>query len=197
MSESRLQGSCKSCCKPTRKRNVFCRECYLAHQNARTAPSRPCGNTDCKNAVRSPYSYCSPECRLKAKPKPQPRLCRQCNGPCVKGRTCSDTCYSVYLQARSRIGVRTDAQRTVRRQQKKTRYKRPDKQAKIAELMVLQQGKCAVCDLEKELFLDHNHETGEARLLLCRNCNIAFGQMKEDPDLISVLLAYAETCKAT
>jgi hypothetical protein len=101
------------------------------------------------------------------------------------------------MSAHATIGVRTEAQRAKRRQQKKTKYRQADKEAKIAELMVLQGGKCAICDEVKELFLDHNHDTGEARLLLCRNCNIAFGHMRESPDLIRVLLAYAETCKAT
>ena len=54
-------------------------------------------------------------------------------------------------------------------------------------LLVGQGGVCAICKTLPEdygLVIDHNHETGAVRALLCRQCNILLGMAKED---ISVL----------
>ena len=46
------------------------------------------------------------------------------------------------------------------------------------------------------LSVDHDHDTGDVRSLLCGECNSAFGMMQEDPDRIRMLLAYAEKIKS-
>ena len=50
------------------------------------------------------------------------------------------------------------------------------------DLMVEDQdAKCAICGLPSEgkaLAVDHNHETGEVRGLLCGPCNMALGQLE-------------------
>lgn len=49
-----------------------------------------------------------------------------------------------------------------------------------------QKGVCAICGLPesnkrmKNLAVDHNHNTGKVRGLLCRNCNIAIGALNTD-----------------
>lgn len=35
----------------------------------------------------------------------------------------------------------------------------------------MQNKRCAVCEKEEFLVIDHDHETGEVRGLLCRGCN--------------------------
>jgi hypothetical protein len=61
-----------------------------------------------------------------------------------------------------------------------------------------QDGRCAVCrELPPpggRLCVDHDHETGQIRGLLCAGCNSALGQMRERPDAICRLAAYAEYC---
>jgi hypothetical protein len=44
-----------------------------------------------------------------------------------------------------------------------------------------QNGKCAICkkSSDKRLVVDHSHETGKVRGLLCSNCNTALGLLKE------------------
>lgn len=55
------------------------------------------------------------------------------------------------------------------------------------------------CDICGEAFsstkhrhVDHNHETGKARGLLCSNCNHAIGKMKDNPELLRKAAAYLE-----
>lgn len=45
----------------------------------------------------------------------------------------------------------------------------------------------------KRLHIDHDHETGEVRGLLCRNCNVALGHLEDDPARIAGLLEYVRS----
>lgn len=49
-----------------------------------------------------------------------------------------------------------------------------------------QQGRCAICDSTstKALHVDHNHETGKIRALLCYHCNVGLGHFKESLNLL-------------
>jgi hypothetical protein len=59
-----------------------------------------------------------------------------------------------------------------------------------------QDGRCAICREEpedgKRLHVDHNHETGAVRALLCRWCNYALGNAKDDPERLRAMAAYLE-----
>jgi DNA-directed RNA polymerase subunit RPC12/RpoP len=61
------------------------------------------------------------------------------------------------------------------------------------EMFEKQNGKCAICGKEvvdERLFVDHNHDTGEVRGLLCRNCNAGIGFLKDDIDLLRSAIKY-------
>lgn len=65
------------------------------------------------------------------------------------------------------------------------------------EMYIAQNGKCAVCGSEniidgkrKMLCVDHNHETGKVRGLLCRDCNLAAGLLEDDSERASKLSEY-------
>lgn len=60
-----------------------------------------------------------------------------------------------------------------RRWQMKTRY--GITQAQYTELFDLQGGVCAICGKDAKLCVDHCHETGVVRGLLCHKCNIRLG----------------------
>jgi hypothetical protein len=63
-----------------------------------------------------------------------------------------------------------------------------------------QDGKCAICGSEsagingrKNFCVDHNHKTGKVRGLLCHNCNVSVGLMKDSPDLLRKAATYLDT----
>jgi len=66
-----------------------------------------------------------------------------------------------------------------------------------------QEGVCAICKGEERtrdtstnkvraLAVDHCHDTGNVRGLLCRACNLALGFFKDNPDLLNRAIQYLE-----
>jgi hypothetical protein len=63
------------------------------------------------------------------------------------------------------------------------------------EAMVQKQGgRCLICQnlARHRLCVDHDHDTGEVRGLLCRHCNSGLGHFKDDEHLILVAMKYLE-----
>ena len=63
------------------------------------------------------------------------------------------------------------------------------------ELYAESQGKCQSCGIKEEeltrrLAVDHCHNTGKVRGLLCGKCNTALGQLNDNLDTISALYSY-------
>ncbi|MBF6411047.1 MULTISPECIES: endonuclease VII domain-containing protein [Nocardia] len=75
----------------------------------------------------------------------------------------------------------------------------------IEQMFRDQDGRCAICDtallgrgLERTSpQIDHCHATGKPRALLCRLCNTALGNFRDDPELIGRALAYVNRWAAT
>jgi len=56
-----------------------------------------------------------------------------------------------------------------------------------------QGGRCALCDRKpKELVVDHCHETGVVRGLVCRGCNVALGRLGDNLESIKRVIEYLE-----
>lgn len=61
-----------------------------------------------------------------------------------------------------------------------------------------QGGLCALCGTDrpggrfKVLHVDHCHETGRVRGLLCHRCNVALGTLGDTPKSIAAALEYVE-----
>lgn len=56
-----------------------------------------------------------------------------------------------------------------------------------------QEGKCAICNtffLRKHLVVDHNHNTGETRGLLCNNCNRGLGLLQDNEQVLFAAQQY-------
>ncbi len=64
------------------------------------------------------------------------------------------------------------------------------------ERLIKQEHKCACCGTtspggkHSTFVVDHCHETGKIRGLLCHNCNTALGLLKDDPARIAKLITY-------
>lgn len=62
------------------------------------------------------------------------------------------------------------------------------------EMLVAQNGVCAICREEcksgRRLSVDHCHETGKVRGLLCGNCNQGIGRFGHSPERLSAALAF-------
>ncbi len=58
-----------------------------------------------------------------------------------------------------------------------------------------QNGVCAVCglpEITKRLAVDHNHDTGEIRGLLCDRCNFTLGLVSENVDTLQNAINYLQ-----
>lgn len=74
-----------------------------------------------------------------------------------------------------------------------------------SEMLIKQNNLCAICgkvdfstikNRTLSLSVDHCHKTGKIRELLCNNCNLAMGNVKEDPEVVIKLLAYINKHKS-
>jgi hypothetical protein len=62
----------------------------------------------------------------------------------------------------------------------------------VDELIRLQGGLCAVCRTRAAKQVDHDHETGAVRGIVCLLCNAAMGAFHDDPMLIRRAIAYVK-----
>lgn len=88
---------------------------------------------------------------------------------------------------------------------KLTREQKRLRRKKIYDnLFIKQNGLCAICNKPEimknrytkdiqVLAIDHNHETGKIRGLLCMKCNTAIGRMNDDPELLKKAANYLES----
>ncbi|MEU3775019.1 endonuclease VII domain-containing protein [Streptomyces sp. NPDC032472] len=65
-------------------------------------------------------------------------------------------------------------------------------EAERDEMIAAQGGVCVICQIGPAEHVDHDHETGKVRGVLCFSCNAALGQFKDRPDVIRRAAAYVE-----
>jgi Recombination endonuclease VII len=65
-----------------------------------------------------------------------------------------------------------------------------------AEMLVQHKGVCAICKgVNKDgrsLALDHDHQTGKKRGLLCGRCNLTLGRVEDDTEILWNMIQYLE-----
>jgi hypothetical protein len=65
-------------------------------------------------------------------------------------------------------------------------------EAQRDEMTASQAGVCTICPKAPAVHVDHCHETGRVRGVLCFNCNAAVGQLGDDPGSPRRAIAYLE-----
>jgi hypothetical protein len=64
----------------------------------------------------------------------------------------------------------------------------------VDEMLAEQNGRCAICGVVPErlasMHLDHDHDGGHLRGLLCVDCNHGLGKFKDDPALLLRAVVY-------
>lgn len=64
---------------------------------------------------------------------------------------------------------------------------------KYDNLATSQNNCCAICgkaESNKKLAVDHCHKTGKVRKLLCSDCNVTLGKVKENINILESMIAY-------
>jgi hypothetical protein len=88
----------------------------------------------------------------------------------------------------------SDPEYAERYRERARRRKRPRKYGiseEIYEYMVADQaGRCLVCRRKSKLCVDHDHQTGIVRGLLCHSCNTGLGFFKDNPVLLRRAIVY-------
>ena len=133
--------------------------------------------------------YCSRLCgrsgaQEKKRHKKVVRVCSKCG---------------IAVQRKSGIPVCADCQVDKRERGKEHEQRRRLRaygitQEQYDEMMRSQGGQCAICRTEepgqKGWQIDHDHENGNVRGLLCRTCNLSLGYMEDDPKRLEAAAAY-------
>ena len=66
-------------------------------------------------------------------------------------------------------------------------------------LSEIQEHRCPICSIEfygQKVCVDHDHDTGLVRAVLCDSCNRGIGLLGDDPERIKAAAAYLEWNKA-
>lgn len=170
---------------------------------------RRCGNSRCEKPVATTrHQYCSITCQRKAFDAREDQRCSQ-----LVSKTCRECQQEQPIaEFRPPRSLRCRACMKVRRQEEYKRrggkewiYSHNLKQYGLTldeyqAMLAKQGGSCAICGDEpsegKRLNVDHNHETGAVRDLLCRWCNYALGNAKDDPARLRAMADYLDRHRA-
>ena len=68
-------------------------------------------------------------------------------------------------------------------------------EVQVEWMKLRQRGLCAICAVRPAVHVDHDHESGLVRGILCFNCNRALGKLGDDASLLAGAVEYLE--KAT
>lgn len=61
------------------------------------------------------------------------------------------------------------------------------------DLIADQEYKCMICECElADPCVDHDHQTGRVRGIICRSCNTIIGIAKDSPELLRRAAVYVE-----
>lgn len=160
---------------------ILCSTCYQQVRNKRMVGI--C--VDCGQRRRIPSSgrcgYCDQKQRRLAAPVEQCVQCSRMSPRYVKGFCRS--CYTNNVKRAAKYRLRAE---------------------NYSEMIRVQGNKCAICldpfwqpskDQKRVMIphVDHDHDTGHVRALLCYKCNVGLGSFRDSPMLLRLAAAYLES----
>ena len=109
---------------------------------------------------------------------------------------CAKSSFGRHAKCRSCHNVEVNTPEGTRRRKLKYRYN--IRLEVYSEMLAEQDGKCAACGLPEAegqhgvLHVDHDHDTGDVRALLCHNCNRMLGMARESKQVLRGLMKYLD-----
>ncbi|MGL6095001.1 MAG: endonuclease VII domain-containing protein [Fimbriiglobus sp.] len=113
---------------------------------------------------------------------------------CKSGAKARGYCTSHYNKTRWAEGHRPPSVNPVSRRVARLKFRYGIKVEDYDRLFAEQGGRCAICrkpptvdgtpNGRGKLFIDHDHDTGEVRGLLCNDCNLTIGHGKTEVNLL-------------
>lgn len=69
-------------------------------------------------------------------------------------------------------------------------------ESEYSALLISQDNRCAICNTTPDVFsVDHDHDTGVVRGLLCKNCNAGIGLLGDSPRNLEQAVIYLKRFK--
>lgn len=105
-----------------------------------------------------------------------------------------ESCCRACKSERSRI-KNSDPLKKRRNREVKLRAKYGIGVEDVETMLAEQGGRCAICrrsEGAERFHVDHDHETGAVRSLLCLQCNALLGHCREDPSVLHAAVEYLE-----
>ncbi|MFE0331056.1 endonuclease VII domain-containing protein [Streptomyces sp. NPDC058960] len=124
--------------------------------------------------------------REKVEVPPGHKLCRTC------GQVKPHSEWHRNATASDGLSTRCKACRAVQGRQGHLKRQYGITEAERDELIASQAGVCCICPSAPAAHVDHCHQTGKVRGVLCFSCNAALGQFKDRPDVIRRAATYVE-----
>lgn len=141
--------------------------------------------------------------------------CRECQNRLARERYANDNEHRKYRL--KELSKYRDENKEDILKRARERYKRPDEHWKriasrlktvfgltaqeFCDMLDAQMGVCGICgnplysyDNDKRPSVDHCHDTGKVRGLLCKNCNSGIGMMQDNPDIVYKAYQYLTKC---
>nr|WP_138958697.1 endonuclease VII domain-containing protein [Streptomyces sp. YIM 121038] len=118
-----------------------------------------------------------------------PTGCKRCHG-CDEVKPHSE--WHRNANASDGLSSRCKACRAIEDREAHLKSKYGLTEAQRDEMIAAQRGLCVICLKAPAEHVDHCHETGRVRGVLCFNCNTAIGLLAEDTDAMSRAADYLE-----
>ena len=136
-----------------------------------------------------------------------PTTCQDCAAPitqigtgCPRSRCASCVARRKTQATRDWYAARTDEQIASQAQDARERALQKNYGIGLVErdaLLATQGGRCAICGTDEPnghgWHVDHDHETGAVRGILCSGCNTGIGLLRDDPAALRTAAAYIES----